>query len=540
MKVFIIVILLISTVYGTFNYGDIFVSVGGGTVKRFNQNGNLLQTITSPTFNNFTMGIAFDQNSNLYLAKFDINVISKFDSNGNVVNQNFMQPDPQSGPGIIVTNSKGEFYVGQFTGTKKLLHFNPDGTRINSFTMLTDVGGTLHFDLGLDGCTVYYTSFSNKIRRFNICTNTQLTDLAAPSLPVPFIFGIKVRNNGEILAVSPDRILRYSSGGSLLQTIQFAPCSSIGLCTLFSLALDLDGSTMWVGDINSGIVYNLNIATGSLIKSFPTSPVTSLGIVEIYKFNTVKTISVAPSTQIGTVGQSINLNIQLTGFSGPVNTTFSITGANPQIKYQIINGQGVFSYHGSSAGNDLITITADGITNKVNVTWVLQVCNYGARRCINGTQYQICRINQGYANFWDNLETCCSGYVCNPNNNGQHCIKQQNPLLNTTTCTLGQMRCDTNTSYQSCYTDPKGNIVWGVRQVCGSGLVCIQSNNNIYCMNPQNVVQPSNCSGTDMLCTSTTTYRRCISQFGTFGWGPEQSCGAGTHCHQSNNVIYCY
>jgi len=50
-----------------------------------------------------------------------------------------------------------------------------------------------------------------------------------------------------------------------------------------------------------------------------------------------------------------------------------------------------------------------------------------------------------------------------------------------TSCTLGYMRCSTSETYQSCYNQAGGVLGWGVNQPCPSGLTCHPSGNYIYC-----------------------------------------------------------
>ncbi len=65
---------LIYTSYA-YNNGDVFAGIGHGKIKRFDQNGVLLQTLTSPINNSYTTSMVFDNMNNLYASKLDIDVV---------------------------------------------------------------------------------------------------------------------------------------------------------------------------------------------------------------------------------------------------------------------------------------------------------------------------------------------------------------------------------------------------------------------------------------------------------------------------------
>lgn len=62
--VFILTI-LINVCLATYNIGDVFAGVGNGKVKRFDQDGNLLQTLSSDIINSYITGMTFDTLGNL-------------------------------------------------------------------------------------------------------------------------------------------------------------------------------------------------------------------------------------------------------------------------------------------------------------------------------------------------------------------------------------------------------------------------------------------------------------------------------------------
>ena len=546
-----------------FNYGDIFAGIGHGTIKRFNQNGTLIQTITSPINNSFITGMTFDKNGNLYAAKLDINVVSKFDSNGVLQVQNYLEGDLASNCESVIINLKGEFYVGHQLGTKKIIHYSADGTKLATFSPIIESSGTNHLDLALDNCTMFYTSYGSKIKRFNVCTNQQLNDFATvPISAPPVLFGFKIRNNGEVLVASMDRVFRFGVSGNLLQTYLVPSCVNPS-CVLYTLVLDPDNTTFWIGDLQGGKVFHYNINTGNFINSFNTNPLSVLGGLAIYTGPSVviKSIILTPNTANRIIGSQITLNIQLINFENPANVSIEITGANGPMTF-IINGDETgltqYIYTGSNPGNDLIVAKATFNStiidsNVATITWNNQNCQYKLKRCVNSTSYQVCRIGQDSLNFWDDVEFCCSGYTCNQTENYIGCTSNDNlpsnstdPPSNSTNppsdliCTYGQMRCDTQSSYQMCNKGSNNQTFWDQRQFCQTNLVCQQVNNSIYCLDTEIVNQPETCIERHMRCASSSTYQTCVSRYNILSWAPAQSCGIGTTCHQADNVIYCY
>ena len=68
-----------------FATGDVFASVGAGKVEVYSPTGVLKQTLNNGLNSAFTAGGVFDTAGNFYVTTFASNVISKWDSNGNLV-----------------------------------------------------------------------------------------------------------------------------------------------------------------------------------------------------------------------------------------------------------------------------------------------------------------------------------------------------------------------------------------------------------------------------------------------------------------------
>jgi hypothetical protein len=113
---------------------------------------------------------------------------------------------------------------------------------------------------------MFYTSEGDAIKRFDVCTNTQLSDFAS-SAAFPK-YALRIRSNGEVLVAATSVLERYSAGGVLMQTYAFPGTLS------FAMNLDPDGAHFWTADYFTGTVYEYDIASGAIVFSFPSSPLT--------------------------------------------------------------------------------------------------------------------------------------------------------------------------------------------------------------------------------------------------------------------------
>lgn len=484
-RIIFLVILFITTVY-SYNKGDVFAGVGSGTVKRFDRNGLLLQSLISPTTNLYTNGMIFDNEANLYVAKYDTGVVSKFNSGGILVNQTFLNTGPLSSCESIAMNAKGEFYIGQASGPKHITHFGPNGNELESFQVTNKSRHVEWVDLAADQCTLLYTYFANIIYRYDVCNHVELSNFATASSPY---FGqMKIRENGEVLVVAPSKIHRFDKFGNLVSTHDVDTCNYDDFsCHLYTLSLDPDGTTVWTGDYVHGRIFHLDIETGQLINQFGSFPLNILDGLVIYGEITAakKVILLNPVSTNLSVGMSVTITVQLHNFISPTNIPISIfvTGANGPIAAVIntdSNGFASFYYFSERAGLDVATATVDnGMTSNVgNINWYWDNCTVGDMRCINNSFYQACSLDAHGKTFWNPIQQCQQGFVCTPVGRYIYCYP---PSQSCETCTIGSMRCVDNSTYQMCEPNPGTHSCWGRVQNCQSGLSCHPSGTVIYC-----------------------------------------------------------
>jgi hypothetical protein len=238
----------------TYSPGEVFAA-GGGTIDRFLPDGTPVETLPQGQ-----TGMCFDAAGNMYATYFGANKMVKYDNKGAIIQDPFgsgFNADPES----CVRDGAGNFYVGQADGTGDVLKFDSSGNPLGSFDVATGPRGTDWIDLAADQCTLFYNSEGPIMRRFNVCTNTQLADFAntAGCLGV----GMRIHPNGDVFtACFDDTIRRLDSTGAVVQSYPIA-----GASNLFAFNLDPDGTTFWTADF-SGTIYRVNITSGAIVKQF--------------------------------------------------------------------------------------------------------------------------------------------------------------------------------------------------------------------------------------------------------------------------------
>jgi DNA-binding beta-propeller fold protein YncE len=244
-----------------FSNGDVFAGLQPGHVGHFSSTGTFLQTLNMSSGTGEVTGMAFNSTGFLYATNFGPQQISVFDSNGNLVGTfgSGFNCDPES----IVFNKTGFVYVGQADCTHQIMLFSPTGIFIKSFSPTVGPRGTDWIDLDPNQCTMYYTSEGNSVRRFNVCTNTQMADLAT-GLPTGTMYAHRLLPDGTTLVAASGNVVRLNSTGSIIKTYTVAGETSF----FFALNLDPDGTSFWTAGFFSHNVYKINIATGNVLVNF--------------------------------------------------------------------------------------------------------------------------------------------------------------------------------------------------------------------------------------------------------------------------------
>jgi sugar lactone lactonase YvrE len=264
----------------TYASGDLFVSLWTGQVLWFHPDGSLNRALVN-TIPGKAEGMGFDADGNLYVTHYcaDIsicktgNTVEKFNTNG--VSLGEFGSGYHCNPESVAFDGAGRVYVGLTDCTGDVLQFDAFGILRQTFDIVSDARGATRMDLAPDGCTLFYTSQSLNVKRFNVCSNTQLSNFNTAPLPSGPAYGLRILPDGGVLVAIFDVIVRLGSDGQLLQTYDVPGEPDLWL------GLDQVGDgTFWSSNYGSSKVYRFDLATGRVLASFstgsPTSPTASV------------------------------------------------------------------------------------------------------------------------------------------------------------------------------------------------------------------------------------------------------------------------
>jgi hypothetical protein len=92
----------------------------------------------------------------------------------------------------------------------------------------------------------------------------QLTNFAN-NLPGSAAFALRLLSNGQVLVADTNSVLRLDANGNIIQTYLSGTSGE-----LFALNVDPSGTSFWTGNDATGILTQLDIATGAVLQSINT------------------------------------------------------------------------------------------------------------------------------------------------------------------------------------------------------------------------------------------------------------------------------
>ncbi len=248
-----------------FATGDVFAAVGNGNVNVYSAAGTFLQTLSTGA-GGFTTGMAFDPGGDVLVTNFSNNTIYKFDPTGALLGTFASGPTGTLSNESMVRDLAGNFYVGHADGNHEIAKFDAAGNLLNTYTVATEDRGSDWVDLAADQHTIYYTSEGTSVKRFDVATNTQLSDFATGLGGTAY--ALRILGDGGVLVANTSDVLRLDAAGNVVQTYNVS-----GENSWFALNLDPNGTSFWSGDFNSGMAYKFDIATGAVLESINTGGV---------------------------------------------------------------------------------------------------------------------------------------------------------------------------------------------------------------------------------------------------------------------------
>jgi hypothetical protein len=244
---------------GTFEPGEIFVSVGGGLIRVFDPAGTQIAELDTTT-DSAEIGDMCFGNGAIYSMNYDDQSISRFNLSGELIEAVWadlalIPADPES----CVLDGGGNLYVGAQSG--QLLKLDADGTLIQTFLPETEDTGTDQIDLATDQCTMLYTSESAAIKQFDVCTGEQLPDFNTTAAGDDSCFNLRIRPNSEVFVACGESVFRFSSSGDLITSYEPVGIDPAG-GGLFALNLDNDDKHFFTATYDEGRIWRIDIDTG--------------------------------------------------------------------------------------------------------------------------------------------------------------------------------------------------------------------------------------------------------------------------------------
>jgi streptogramin lyase len=253
----------------TYQTNDLFTAVSLGRIFWYDGSGEMqvfhMQLNTG--IGDFTTGMAYDPDGNLYVTNFSDGSIAKFDNAGNLIDSRWalmttLQPE------CIVRDRNGDFYVSSAADEGLVHKFAPDGSLIRTFDFNPSNvgrGGTDWMDLARDNCTMFWTVEENNIRMYDVCNDIDLGVFNTAPLPFDVSFALSILPDGGVVVANANVVLRFDADGNSIQTYDVP-----GEDFWFSLILTPDCREFWSGDVQSGKAHRFDIESGDLLETVDT------------------------------------------------------------------------------------------------------------------------------------------------------------------------------------------------------------------------------------------------------------------------------
>lgn len=223
-----------------------------------------------------------------------------------------------------------------------------------------------------------------------------------------------------------------------------------------------------------------------------------------------KYMSNSPSTPVPTAPTSVTTGSNqpsITGSNQPIVNTPATTG---RVKVASTTGSNQPSTTGvnSNGGSSVPPSTT------VN-------CTIGNMKCLSSSTFSTC----GWG-VWGAAQTCGSQTVCSPNGNYIYCVKGSSSNAPSTTAAVAAAPVPSAPTPAAPTPAAPVPVVAPVAPTPAAPATTGS--------------QSSSCSLGQLRCVSETQYQTCGNAVNGYAWSVAQSCAAGLQCHPFGQQIYCY
>jgi uncharacterized repeat protein (TIGR01451 family) len=250
-----------ATAATTWNVGDVFAGIASGSYNVYSNSGTFKETISDGS-GGFTTGCSFNPSlDKLYTTNFSASKVVVYD---NTSPHSIVQTitTGKAAAESIVFAGNGHFFVGG-PSDPEIEEYDASGALVDNDTVAADgTGGPDWIDLAADQKTIFYTSESRVVRRFDAAADVQLADFATlPGAGTAFALRLLSPGDGSggLLVADRGDVKRLDGSGAVVQTYDVS-----GEDSWFSLNLDPNGTSFWAGDFGTNNFYRFNIATGAV------------------------------------------------------------------------------------------------------------------------------------------------------------------------------------------------------------------------------------------------------------------------------------
>ena len=250
-----------ATAATTWNVGDVFAGIASGSYNVYSNSGTFKETISDGS-GGFTTGCSFNPSlDKLYTTNFSASKVVVYD---NTSPHSIVQTitTGKAAAESIVFAGNGHFFVGG-PSDPEIEEYDASGTLVDNDTVAADgTGGPDWIDLAADQKTIFYTSESRVVRRFDAAADVQLADFATlPGAGTAFALRLLSPGDGSggLLVADRGDVKRLDGSGAVVQIYDVS-----GEDSWFSLNLDPNGTSFWAGDFGTNNFYRFNIATGAV------------------------------------------------------------------------------------------------------------------------------------------------------------------------------------------------------------------------------------------------------------------------------------